>query len=124
MIKNICNYSAIILLTLVMTAGAVSANTHRFGPVKVEDKPFSFFNKFLTSKTPQAYSVTVKEGQETNVKIKSKEGVAVKLYLPDGSVKEYRGEKFLDFTFHAAGEYVVELNSSEIAQYTLKVLTK
>src|SRR5215213_10148340 len=112
MIKNICNYSAIILLSLVVMAGAVSASSHKLGPVKVENKAFSFFNKFLTSKTPQAYSVTVKEGQKTNVKISSKEGVSVKLYLPDGGIKEYKNEEFLDLQFHAAGEYVIELNSS------------
>jgi hypothetical protein len=121
MLKNICNYSAIMLLSLVVMAGAVSANPHKYGPLKVEDKAFNYFNKFLTSKTPQAYSLTVKEGQETDVKIHSNEGVSVKLYLPDGEVREYKNEKFLKLEFHAAGEYVIELNSSVISQYTLKV---
>ena len=121
MIKNICNYSAIVLLTLVVMAGAVSANPHRYGPLKIDDKAFNYFNKFVTRKTPQSYSITVKDGQATNVKINSKEGVSVKLYLPDGGVKEYRDEKFFNFEFHAAGEYVIELNSPVISQYTLKV---
>ena len=124
MLKNICNYSALLLLTLVVLAGAVSANPHKYGPVKVEGKASGFYNKFLTVKNPQSYSVSVKEGQETNVKIHSNEGVSVKLYLPNGEVREYKDEKYFNLEFHAAGDYVIELNSSSLSKYTLKASTK
>jgi hypothetical protein len=124
MIKKICNYSAIILLSLVILAGAVSANPHKYGPVKVEGKSFSFYNKFLTVKNPQSYSLTVKEGQQTNVRIQSNEGVSVKLYLPGGEIKEYRDEKYFNLEFNAAGEYVIELNSASLSKYILKASTK
>ena len=124
MLKNICNYSAIILLSLVVLTSAASANSHKFGPVKIESKEFSFFNKFVTVKKPQSYSVTIKEGEETNIKIRSNEGVSVKLYLPDGEVKEYKDEKYFNLEFHAAGEYVIELQSISVSKYTLQASTK
>ena len=124
MLKNICNYSALFLLSLVFAVSAVSANSHRFGPVKIEDKAFSFYTKFLTNGEPQSYSVTVKDGQQTTVKIKSDEGVSIKLYLPSGEVKEYREDKSFNLEFQAAGEYVVELHAANISKYTLKASTK
>ncbi|SRR5215204_1999568 len=129
MLKNICTYSALILLSLVVLASAVSANSpktdsHRFGPAKIDRKSSGFYNKFLTIGTPQSYSVTVKEGEETTVKIHSDEGVSVKLYLPNGEVKEYREEKNFSLEFRAAGEYVIELQSSNFSKYTLNASTK
>ena len=124
MLKNICNYSAIFLLSLVVLTSAASANSHKFGPVRIENKEFSFFSKFLTVKNPQSYSVTVKDGEETNVKIRSNDGVSVKLYLPDGEVKEYKNEKYFNLEFRAAGEYVIELQSISVTKYTLQAATK
>ena len=123
MIKNICNYSAIVLLTLVVMAGAVSANPHN-GPVKVENKDFNYYSKFLTPKSPQSYGITVNDGQVTNVTIRSNEGVSIKIYMPDGEVKEYKNEKLFNLEFHAAGEYVIQLNSTGISKYSLQTLSK
>jgi hypothetical protein len=122
MLKNICNYSAIILLSLVVLAGTAVAgkNPHKAEPVKVNGQN-KFYNKIMTKESPQSYSVTVKEGQETAVKIHSKEGVSVRIHLPNGEIKEYSSEKYFNLEFHAAGEYVIELNSNIGAQYTLKV---
>jgi hypothetical protein len=123
MIKNICNYSAIILLSLVVMTGAVSANPHS-GPIKIENTDSNFYSKFLTAKNPQSYGITVQDGQVTNVKIRSNEGVSIKIYMPDGEVKEYKNEKQYQLEFRAAGEYVIQLNSTGIAKYTLQTLSK
>lgn len=129
MLKNICNYSALFLLSLVVlantvSAGSVSANSHRFGPVKIEDKAYSFYSKFLTAGASESYSVTVKEGQQTTIKIRSNEGVSIKLYLPSGEVKEYKENKNYSLEFQAAGEYVIELHSTGISKYALKASIK
>jgi hypothetical protein len=123
MLKKICNYSAIILLSLVVMTVAVAANPHT-EPVKVEGKDFSFHSKFLTANNPQAYGITVKDGQVTNVKIRSNEGVSIKIFMPDGVVKEYKNEKQYNLEFHAAGEYIIQLNSTVISKYTLLTSTK
>ena len=123
MLKNICNHSAILLLSIAVLAGPVAANNpHKSEPVKVDgEKSSNFYNKLLTRENPQSYSVTVQEGQEKSVRIHSKEGVSVRLRLPNGDVKEYASEKYFNLEFHAAGEYVVELNTEVFSQYTLKV---
>ena len=123
MIKNICNYSAIILLSLVVLTSAAAANPHN-GSVKVENTDSSFYSKFLTANNPQSYGITVKDGQVTNVKIRSNEGVSIKIYMPDGEVKEYKNEKQYQLEFRAAGEYVIQLNSTGISKYTLQTLSK
>ena len=124
MLKNICNYSAIVLLSLVVLTGAASANSHQFGPEKIDGQAYSFFNKFLGVKNPQSYSITLKEGEQTNIKIRSNEGVSVKLYLPDGEVKEFKSEKYFNLEFRAAGEYVVELHTVSLSKYTLEASAK
>jgi hypothetical protein len=123
MIKNICNYSAIILLSLVVMTSAVSANPHN-GPVKIENRDSNFYSRFLTAKNPQSYGIEVKDGQVTSVKIRSNEGVSIKIYMPDGEVKEYKNEKQYNLEFHAAGEYVIQLKAPGIAKYTLQTLSK
>ena len=129
MLKNICNYSALFLLSLAVltstvSAGSGSVNRHRFGPVRIENKAFSYFNRFVTAKAPQSYSVTVKEGQETTVKIQSTEGVSIKLYLPGGEVRKYNEDKTFDLEFRAAGEYVIEVHTESFSKYTLKASVK
>jgi hypothetical protein len=108
---------------MTVMASAVAAKAHVSEPVRVEDKAFNYYNRFLTGKATQGYRITVKEGQKTTIKINSKEGVSIKLYLPDGTAKIYDNEKFFNFTLHAAGEYVVELNSPFFAQYSLNVFS-
>jgi predicted membrane-bound dolichyl-phosphate-mannose-protein mannosyltransferase len=105
-------------------AGSVTADTHKFGPTRIEENSSSFYSKFLTKQNPQSYGITVEESKKITVKIHSNEGVSVKIYLPDGGIKEYRSEKYFNFEFHAAGEYIIQLKSSEFSKYTLQVSTK
>jgi len=107
-----------------MTAGALATNPHDSEPVKVEDKAFNFYSKFLTPRTPQGYGITVREGQTTNVKIRANEDLTIKIYMPDGEVKEYKNEKQYALEFHAAGEYVIQLSATEISKYTLLAVSK
>ena len=127
MLKNIRNYSALFLLSLAVLANTVWAGTthsHRFGPVKIDAGASGVYTKFLTAGQAQAYSITIREDRKTTVKIKSGEGVSIKLYLPSGEVKEYREDKSFNIEFQAAGEYVVEVHSASFSKYTLTASSK
>ena len=129
MLKNICNYSALLLLSMVVlansvSAGAVSKKSRGSELINVESKSYNYFNRFLSTGSPQSYKLTVKEGQETSVKIRSIEGVSIKLYLPGGEVKQYSEDKNFGLEFRAAGEYLIEVHSANFSKYTFKTSTK
>jgi hypothetical protein len=129
MLKNIRNYSALFLVSLVILtnaafAGSISEKARGSELINVESKSYNYFNRFLTAAAPQSYRLTVKDGEEKSVKIQSNEGVSIKLYLPNGEVKEYKEEKSFNLEFQTAGEYVVELQAASLSKYTLKVSTK
>lgn len=129
MLKNICNYSALFLLSLVVSANTVSASvisekSRGSELINVESKSYNYFNRFLTAAAPQSYRLTVAGGEEKNVRIQSNEGVSIKIYLPTGEVKEYTENKSFNLEFQAAGEYVVELQSASLSKYTFKISTK
>jgi hypothetical protein len=130
MLRKVCNYLAVLALSLVVTGNAVVANAavvKRNGAktVKVEnDKNFHFYQEFLRGGGAHSYSIKVKAGEEVKVSIKATRGVSLKIQAPSGQTTTTKSEKQFEVKLSAEGEYTINLESGNVSQYTLEVLSK
>lgn len=131
MLRKICNYLAVIALSLAVTGNAALANSsvtknkNGYKAVKVEnDKDFHAYREFLRSGGKHSYTVKVETGKEVVIKIKASNNVSLKIQTPDGQIKDNSAEKFFEIKLGTEGEYVVELESLFVSQYSMEVLSK
>lgn len=131
MLRKICNYLAVIALSLAVTGNAALANSsvtnnkNGYKAVKVEnDKAFHAYREFLRSGGKHSYTVKVEAGKDVLIKIKASNNVSLKIQTPDGQIKDNSAEKFFEIKLNTEGEYVVEIESLFVSQYSMEVLSK
>jgi len=131
MLRKICNYLVIIALALIVTGNSVSANSsvltnkNEVRKVVVDDnKDFNYYKGFVSSTGKHSYTIKVDAGQEVQIKIRSANGVALKIQTPDGQIKNNSAEKFFEVRLKSEGEYVVELESFFASLYSMEISSK
>ena len=129
MFRKISNYFAVFSLSLVVFGSSVLANpvvsTEKNEEVRVdENKDFNFYNAIILSGTKRSYTVKVEAGKEVRVRFNGSRPVALSVKTPDGETKAYSQDKFFDVKLKGVGEYVLELDSTFISQYSLEVFNQ
>lgn len=130
MFRKICNYAAILSLSLVFTGSAVFANyplpnKNKTKSVKVaENKKFSFFNTIISNGENHSYSVKVESGKTSTIFIRTPVGVNVKVKTPTGETKTYSQNKFFEIKLHNEGTYEIEVEANSISRYSMEVFNK
>lgn len=131
MLRKICNYLAVIALSVAVTGSTVLANPSvgknkgASKTVTVEnDKDFHLYKEFIASGGKHAYTVKVEAGKQVNIKVKASNNVLLKIQAPDGYFNSPDAEKFFEIKLANAGEYVIELESLYVSQYSIEVLSK
>lgn len=131
MLRKICNYLAVAALSIAVSGSTVLANPSSVGKnkdgyktVTVEnDKDFHQYTEFLSGNGKHAYTIKVESGKQVKIKIKASTSVSVKIQAPDGQFNSDEAEKSFEIKLSNAGEYVVELESLFVSQYTMEVLS-
>lgn len=128
MLRKICNYLAVVALTVAVSGSSVLANPsvgkNKGGvkTVRVEnDKDFHLYKEFLRSGGKHAYTVKVEAGKEVKIKVRASNNVSLKIQAPDGQFSSQEAEKFFEIKLTNAGEYVIELESIYVSQYSVEV---
>lgn len=130
MFRKICNYAAILSLSLVFTNSAVFANypllnTKKTKSVKVaENKRFSRYSTNIPNNEYHSYSVRAGSGKKSTVTIRTPLGVSVKIKTPSGEIKTYSENRFYRIELLSAGDYTIELSSNTVTSYSLEVLNR
>lgn len=131
MLRKICNYLAVIALSLVVAGNSVLAHStvvkgkNDVKSFKVEEnKDFHLYREFLRGGGTHSYTIKVNAGEEVKIKIHASNGVSLKIQTPNGQTKNNSAEKYFEVKLNAEGEYVVELESLFVSQYTMEVLSK
>jgi hypothetical protein len=131
MLRKICNYLAIIALSLIVTGNSVIAHpTVSKGKRDVkqitvdDDKDFNFYNEFLSGGSKHSYTIKVEAGKEVKLKVRASKSVALNIQAPSGQTTKNAAEKYFEVRLSAPGEYTVELEALAIAQYSLEVFNK
>lgn len=131
MLRKICNYLAVIALSVAVTGSSVLANPSvgknkgGYKTVTVEnDKDFHLYKEFLASGGKHAYTVKVEAGKELKIKVKSSNNVSLKIQAPDGQFNSPDAEKFFEINLATEGEYVIELESLFVSQYSMEVSSR
>lgn len=130
MFRKICNYLAVIALSMVV-AGNSAANSN-VPTVKSKVKSFStdvsknqnFYSEHIAGGGRHSYSVKVEAGKQVKIKIHAENNVMLKITSPDGSVKTASADKFFEVALKAEGSYVVEIESAYNSLYTLEMKKK
>lgn len=128
MLRKICNYLAVIALSIAVAGSSVLANPSvgknkgGYKTVTVEnDKDFHLYKEFLRSGGKHAYTVKVEAGKEVKIKVKASNNVSLNIQAPDGQFNSRNAEKFFEIKLSNAGEYVIELESLYVSQYSMEV---
>ncbi len=131
MLRKICNYLAVIALSISVAGGSVLANPSvgknkgGYKTVTVEnDKDFHLYKEFLRSGGKHAYTIKVEAGKAVTIKVKASNNVSLKIQAPDGQFNSDEAEKFFEIKLANAGEYVVELESLFVSQYSMEISSK
>ena len=128
MFRTICNYLAVLSLSLIVGGSALAnplpTNTETMAIVVDETKNFSSYNVFLLTGRKSSYTVKVEAGKEVRLRYSGTSATTLKIQTPDGQIKSFPQDKYFDIILRAEGEYVVELESLFISQYSLKVFNK
>ncbi len=132
MLRKICNYLAVIALSIAVSGSSVLANPSvgknkgGYKTVTVEnDKDFHLYREFLRSNgAKHSYTVKVEAGNEVKIKINASNNVSLKIQAPDGQFSSSAAEKFFEIKLSNAGEYVIELESLFVSQYSMEVWNK
>jgi hypothetical protein len=132
MLRKICNYLAVIALSISVAGSTVLANPSvgknkgGYKTVTVEnDKDFHLYKEYLRSGGGKhSYTVKVEAGKEVKIKINASNNISLKIQAPDGHFSSKQAEKFFEIKLLNAGEYVIELESIFLSQYSMEVLSK
>lgn len=131
MLRKICNYLAVIALTVGVAGSSVLANpsvgkNKGYKSVTVEnDKDFHLYREYLRSNGGKhSYTVKVEAGREVKIKINASNSVSLKIQAPDGQFNSKQTEKFFEIKLSNAGEYVIELESLFVSQYSMEVRSR
>jgi len=131
MLRKICNYLAVVALSLVVSGNAVLAgstvgkDSKTVKSVKVvEEKDTHFYQAFLRTREKHSYTIKVKAGQKLKVKIHATESVALQIRTPGGQTQNSEAAKYFELKLDNEGEYVVEMQSPFFSQYMLEIYPK
>lgn len=130
MFRKICNYFAVISLSLIVGGSALANPKTLSNPAETKevvvdvDKGSSFYNEFLVSGGKHAYTVKVEAGKQVKIRIHSSRAASLKIQTPNGETKSYSQDKYFDINLLSEGEYVVELSSLFISQYSVEVFNR
>lgn len=131
MLRKLCNYLAIIALSLFVGANSVLAGSNavkdktEYKKIFVDDdKDFSFYNELIRADGRHTYQIKVEAGKEVRIKIRSLDGIALKIQSPGGQITENEAERFFDVKLTAEGTYTVELASLYLSQYSMEVKSR
>lgn len=129
MFRKICNYMAVLSLSLAVTGSALAnPTTDPKSPAKevVVDvvKGGVFFTEIMTAGAKHAYTVKVEPGKQVRIKVRSDNKAALKVQIPGGESKTYGTDKFFDVKLLAEGEYVIEVSSLFISQYSIDIFNQ
>lgn len=128
MFRKICNYFAVFSLSLAV-GGSALANPvvvpSKIKTVVIEkNNDFKTYTEVLGNGDKLSYNVKVEAGKEVRIKFNGSSAAKLKIQTPNGETQTYSQDKNFYITLHAEGEYVVELESITISQYTLKFLNR
>jgi hypothetical protein len=128
MLRKICNYLAVIALCLAVGGTSVLAKVNtktEYKKIFVDDqKDFSFYNELIRADGKHAYQIKVEAGKEAKIKIRSLNGVALKIQSPDGQITENTAERYFEVNLSAEGEYLVEIESLYLSRYSMEISSK
>jgi hypothetical protein len=128
MLRKICNYLAVIALSLLVGGNAVFANSSTVKgktenkKIFVDDnKDFSFYNEFIRGNGKHSYTVKVGAGEEVKIKLHSSKSVALKIQSPDGQTQNNAAQRHFEVKLGSEGVYVIEFESLYLSQYSLEI---
>lgn len=129
MFRKICNYLAVFALSLMVTGNIALANPTASNAKKEvktvavdSSKDFNYYVEFIKSGGRHSYNVKVEPGKEVKVRIRSSKGISLNIQKHNGETQNYQNEKVFDVRLRAEGEYVLELESLFISQYSIEIL--
>jgi hypothetical protein len=128
MFRKISNYLAVLSLSVLVGGSALAGPvgpTEKNEEVRVDEtRNFNFYNEVIVSGGKHSYTVRVEAGKGVKVRFKGDKAATLKIKTPNGEVKSYSQDKFFELRLRGEGEYVIELESLFINQYSLEVFQR
>ena len=128
MFRKLCNYAAILSLSLVFTGSSVlakspSSKVNKMKTTNVSgNKKFNYYQKLITVGEDHSYKITVDQGKTAKILVKTPIGVSVKVKTPVGETKTYEENKAFEINISEAGVYEVILGTSTLSRYSMDVV--
>lgn len=129
MFSKIRNYLAVLSLSLMVGGSALATtpviSTEKNEEIRVDEtKSVNLYNAFILGGTKHSYTVKVDANKPVRVKFKGAQPTKLKVTTPSGEIKTFSQDKFFEIRLNSAGEYVIELESLSISQYSLEVFNR
>lgn len=120
---------AVLSLSLAVTGSALAnPTTNPKRPTKevVVDvvKRSVSYTEIIPAGVKHAYTIKVEPGKQVRVKVRSGNDAELKIRTPTGESKTYGQDKVFDVKLLAEGEYVIEISSLFISQYSINIFNQ